>query len=156
MNAHINLDLGIAAARTCPGPALAGLRSDFREINDILSEMLDDVQAGLSAISPWLGLLDHVGGTVDELLARLGLAGAREGAWGTACRLAHLDPDEQAAVVDHVDAAAATLACLLLRPGPLLTCAALVVRLAERRPVPAVIDVLSAEHRGGPAPHDES
>jgi hypothetical protein len=29
MNAHINLDLGVAAAEVAPGPAIAGLRGDF-------------------------------------------------------------------------------------------------------------------------------
>ena len=32
INAHINLDLGIATARTCPGSELAPLENDFKEI----------------------------------------------------------------------------------------------------------------------------
>lgn len=40
MNAHINLDLGIAAAYTCPGPLLCELRPDYDVINDILAEQL--------------------------------------------------------------------------------------------------------------------
>ena len=43
INAHINLDLGIAAAQTSPGTQLAGLRRDFDAINNILWAMLDDV-----------------------------------------------------------------------------------------------------------------
>ncbi len=35
MNAHINLDLGIAAAQTCPGDQLPQLKPDFDEINNV-------------------------------------------------------------------------------------------------------------------------
>ncbi len=37
MNAHINLDLGIAAARAVPSAALPSLREDFNRINVILA-----------------------------------------------------------------------------------------------------------------------
>src|SRR6187549_599282 len=40
MNAHINLDLGIAAATVAPGASLAALRHDFNEINDILQGLM--------------------------------------------------------------------------------------------------------------------
>jgi glucose/arabinose dehydrogenase len=41
INAHINLDLGAAAAQTCPGENLPALKRDFEEINAILSDLLD-------------------------------------------------------------------------------------------------------------------
>src|SRR5690606_9901383 len=50
MNAHINLDLGIAAAETAPGAALPGLERDFHEITTLLGEMLDDVQDRIGRI----------------------------------------------------------------------------------------------------------
>src|SRR6185503_17794712 len=36
MNAHIGLDLGIAAATVCPGNAIQTLHNDFNKINTIL------------------------------------------------------------------------------------------------------------------------
>ena len=36
MNAHINLDLGIAAAEVCPGDKIESLRGDFFKINIVL------------------------------------------------------------------------------------------------------------------------
>src|SRR5258708_3734549 len=36
INAHINFDLGIAAAETCPGEAIASLHGDFDKINQLL------------------------------------------------------------------------------------------------------------------------
>src|SRR5215204_4840384 len=52
INAHINLDLGVAAAQISPGGQLAGLRRDFDSINDILGAMLDDLEDCLWLVSP--------------------------------------------------------------------------------------------------------
>jgi hypothetical protein len=43
MNAHINLDLGIAAAQVAPGPALPALHTDFLCINAILASVVATV-----------------------------------------------------------------------------------------------------------------
>ncbi len=143
MNAHINLDLGIAAARVSPGTNLPGLEHDFRAINNVLIEMIDGVQARLSTVSPWLGVLDLVGGGTDELIAAAGLKGARAMAWRTARRLAPLSRAAQQPVIDRADAQVTRLGRRLLRPGPLLTTAAFVVRCGEDHTVGAVIDALS-------------
>ena len=143
MNAHINLDLGIAAARVSPGPELARLERDFRTINDVLIEMLDGVQRRLSAVSPWLGVLDVIGGGTDELVAAAGLKGARHIAWRTARRLAPLDRDAQQPVIARADERVARIGRQILQPGPVLTTAAFVTRCAEDHTVDAVIDVLS-------------
>lgn len=147
MNAHINLDLGIAAARVSPGGALADLEHDFRVINEVLIEMLDDVQDCLSAVSPWLGVLDLVGGGTDELVACAGLKGTRARAWRIAERLAPLGASAQQPLIDQTDERVARLGRHLLQPGPLLTTAAFVVRCAEDHTVDAVIDALSRPMR---------
>lgn len=146
MHAHIDLDLGIAAAETAPGAALPALERDFREINALLVEMLGDVQDRLSRVSPWLGLLDRVAGGRDEALARLGLRGTRSGAWLSARRLAALqDADARTLAIDDCDRAATTLGRGILRPpGRLLPAVLRVVRWGERRSPAEVIDVLAA------------
>ncbi|MET7783484.1 DUF5995 family protein [Streptomyces sp. NPDC005388] len=62
VNAHINLDLAIAAARTSPGKAIHALRHDFLLINDILGRVVLEVQDSVGALS----LLDQVGARTDE------------------------------------------------------------------------------------------
>lgn len=81
VNAHISLDLAISAWETAPGAELAGLERDFFEINRLLAEMVDEVQAELNAVSPWLSALDRWGGPLDERLAASFLARARRAAW---------------------------------------------------------------------------
>lgn len=143
MNAHIHLDLGIAAAQTCPGDAIGGLQRDFNRINAILLGMLDDVQHRLNGVSPWFGLLDRAGGLSDEMVARFSLKTARLSAWMAANRLARLAPDEHPAVVTHLDHRASSLARLMLRPGPLLGLTFRLIRMAERRRPAEIIDALA-------------
>ncbi|HRI10444.1 MAG TPA: DUF5995 family protein [Nannocystaceae bacterium] len=65
MNAHINLDLGVAAAEVAPGEALAGLRADFDRVNDILAGITGRVEVALGQTSPVFGLLDRLAGAHD-------------------------------------------------------------------------------------------
>ena len=93
INAHINLDLGIAAAQTSPGTQLASLRRDFDSINNILWTMLDDVQDKLTLVSPLMSWLDSAGGRSDEVVMNFSIKRAREAAWRVAERLAPLGPE---------------------------------------------------------------
>lgn len=81
MNAHINLDLGIAAAQTVSANELMALKPDFDRINELLSRMIDDVQKELAEIWPMMGLLDKLAGRLDEKLASEGMEFARNQAW---------------------------------------------------------------------------
>src|SRR5258707_3780508 len=44
MNAHISLDLGIAAATVCPGDTIQSLHNDFNKINEVLSGLVNTVK----------------------------------------------------------------------------------------------------------------
>ncbi|MDX1546136.1 MAG: DUF5995 family protein [Rhodothermales bacterium] len=146
MNAHIDLDLGIAAAEVAPGAALPALEHDFNVINQILVEMLDDVQDRIARVSPWMAVLDRLAGSRDEALARLGLRGTRRGAWLAARHLAMLaDPHARDRAIEDLDRAV-TLAgqAILKPPGRILRGALWLVRRAERRQPSDVIDALLA------------
>ncbi len=81
MNAHINLDLGIAAAIVAPGAELAALEGDFKTINAVLSRLVDGFTADVAEVSPWIGLLDRIGGRADNALINfsIGSPGSRRG-----------------------------------------------------------------------------
>src|SRR6185503_8364838 len=66
INAHINLDLGVAAAQVAPGAALPGLRADFDRINQILAVLTDEVKLVLEQFSPLLHLVDGIGDEFDD------------------------------------------------------------------------------------------
>lgn len=85
MNAHINLDLGIAAATVAPTPEeLQSLKPDFMTINDILGRLLGVVELELSQICPRFAhaqRLTFFAPHLEERLFGFGMGAARDLAW---------------------------------------------------------------------------
>jgi hypothetical protein len=142
INAHINLDLGIAAAQTALGTELPGLRRDFDRVNEILAALLSDVEHDIAEVSPWIGLLDRMGGRHDEEIMRFSIEVARTEAWRFASELAPLAGAHWPAPIGARDARVAHLARSILRPG-VLSAGLMVIRVRESNDVPRVIQVLS-------------
>ena len=142
MNAHINLDLAIAAVQTAPGDQLPGLKRDFELINALLDEMIDDVQERIDQISPWMRIIDHVGGRTEEEICAFAIGEARDLAWRAAQHLAVVSPEEFEREVAEHDAIVAALGKLIHSPGPLLRLGLWAVRVRETRPVDEVIAAL--------------
>jgi hypothetical protein len=141
INAHVNLDLGISAAATAPGRAIFELRRDFDRVNEILASLIADVERDLSQVSPWIGLLDRVGGRHDEEVIRFSIEVARTEAWRFAVELAPLARDQWAGPIRARDVRVAHVARAILKPG-WLTAALLVIRARESNDVRHNIEVL--------------
>jgi hypothetical protein len=139
VNAHINLDLAVAAADTCPGDAIHGLRHDFLLINDILSRVLLEVQNAVGDVSPYLWLLDQFGGRADERILDFSIRRSRQEAWQNAVLLAGQSSAERAETIDRLDVRATLLARLVARPCGLLRPAVELISATESDDVPAVI-----------------
>jgi hypothetical protein len=142
INAHINLDLGIAAARCAPGPELDDLRGDYVRINAILATMIAAIQDDLRRISPWMGLLDRIGARTQTELVRFSIITARAGAWRFAQQLAITAEDGWEAAIADRDRRVADVGRRVLRPGPWMSSGLVLVRLRERGDVRANLDVL--------------
>jgi hypothetical protein len=84
MNAHINLDLGVAAADVMKGKPILELEYDFNKVNVILASLVDEMQSGLGKVSSLMFLLDWVGGRTDEKIIDFSMQKAREQSWKTA------------------------------------------------------------------------
>jgi hypothetical protein len=143
INAHINLDLGIAAAETAPGPALPGLRVDFDRVNEILALLIDQVQREIDDVSPAIAMLNWLGGRHDEEVLRFSIEVARAEAWRFATELAPLDRTAWGGPIGAKDARTAALARMIRDPGPLLCGGLLVIRAAESNDVRRVIRSLA-------------
>lgn len=148
MNAHINLDLGIAAATTAPGAALPRLRRDFDRINEILAQLVAGIEDDVAEVSPWIGLLGTIGGRHDDEIVRFSIEVARTEAWRFAVELAPLDPHDWAAAISARDARVARVGRRILHPG-LLGAGLAVIRARESNDVPRVIRVLTGVHVPG-------
>lgn len=142
MNAHIDLDLGIAAAETAPGAALKGLRNDFFKINEILASLVNGVQDELARVWPGMKLIDRIAGKTDEGLANFGMKITRGRAWQVAETLAPLTPEARAAVIEKLDTEVTNVGGVLLFQGYFLSLVMLLIRLSERRSVRKIIEIL--------------
>lgn len=140
INAHINLDLGIAASETMLEKDLAGIQGDFNKINGVLRELVDGVKTNISTVSPIFGWLIPLAKGRDEMLLNFSIQLARDGAWKYA-REYHADPDKVFQIRDR-DANIAKLAQKLISPGKLLAFIVEIVAFAEWKSVSRIMDQL--------------
>lgn len=144
MNAHINFDLGIAAAETCPGDQLPGLRHDFDEINAILAGLVGAVQSDVDKLSPWIRFLGHIDPKASTAIVNFSMDKARTCAWGVAERLAPLGQAEWQPHLDRLDLAITALAQLVRTPiGVRPRIWLWIIRLRENNDVAHVVEVLN-------------
>jgi len=143
INAHINLDLGVAAADV-GGNELDAVRADFDAVNDVLGDLVEGCQAALGSVSPWLDLVDRIGGEDDETLIRFSLVRARRQAWSVAVRLNQLSDAQRGPVIDAIDSSAVRIARVVEHPGVFASAVLLAVRARERTAPADVMRVLAA------------
>ncbi|NIV03062.1 MAG: hypothetical protein GWN59_00020, partial [Calditrichae bacterium] len=103
MNAHIELDLGIAASETVSREELPALKRDFLTINEILASLVNQLQRELARIWPFLKLLDRLAGNIDESLANFGMKMSRGRAWDVAVELSALPHPERQLKISELD-----------------------------------------------------
>lgn len=142
MNAHINLDLGIAGARTSPGEAIKGLKNDFNKINEILAALVNEVERELAQIWPMLRLLDRIAGRTEEALINFSMTKARDHAWKVAEDLAPLEEADQVSKIDDLDREVVKPGRKVRNPGLIVGSVTRAIRLGERGTIPQMIDIL--------------
>ena len=143
MNAHINLDLGVAAAETCPGAKIDGLKDDFDKINEVLAKLVGEVEQELTEIWPKLKYILNLTGKVDTFLINFSMETARDGAWKFAKKLAAADSEADFdKMIQERDGKVAVIAELVTPPGILLPTIFGLIRLGERGTIAQRIEIL--------------
>ncbi len=132
MNAHINLDLGIAAAEISKKSNINSLENDFNKINQILSSLVKEVQNDLSAIWPILAKILRKTGKADDFIVDFSMKLARDGAWKFALSLAETSEDEIEIAIKERDKKIAKKVDLILKPGVLIKLFLRIIRLGEK------------------------
>ncbi|MFW5708410.1 MAG: DUF5995 family protein [Bacteroidota bacterium] len=140
INAHINLDLGIAASETMKGGSLLPLKNDFDKINRILISLVDEVKANIGKVSPILKWLIALARNKDEILLSFSIFAARDGAWKFALEHHH-HPDPPASIRER-DLKIARMAHSLAHPGRWLSFLTLLIRWGEYKPVARNIQII--------------
>jgi hypothetical protein len=140
INAHINLDLGVAASETMAGKDLYGIKKDFDSINAILESLVDGVKANIGKVSPVFWWLIGFTRGRDELLLNFSIQIARDGAWNFAGEVHH-SSDRDRLILER-DANIARLARRLTNPGKWLGFLLKLIRYGEFKSPDAIMQRL--------------
>ncbi len=132
MNAHINLDLGIAAAEVSKGENIEDLKNDFDTINTILSDLVMEVENDLAKIWPTLKKILKWTRGVDNFLVDFSMELARDGAWKFAVELSNTPEDKINASIAERDVKVAKKGKVITNPGKIVGIILGIVRLGER------------------------
>lgn len=143
MNAHINLDLGIACATVAPGAEIVELEPDFTQINNVLAGLVQAVQDRSNRVSPLYRFVDDVGGDADRAIVNFSIDRAREEAWRFATALSSMDQSAAARRIVDQDLAVSRLGMRVLRPGRIAATGLRAVRLTEKWHPSEIIENLS-------------
>lgn len=144
INAHINLDLGIAAAQIAPGANINALKNDFAKINNVITSLVNRVQDKLSKICWPMKLIDKIGKDKDEQLANFSIYFAREAAWKVATDLAQLKPEEHPKYIANLDNKTAFLAKKIINPGVISNAVLKPVKWFEPSDAGKIIQILKS------------
>jgi hypothetical protein len=81
INAHINLDLGIAAVQSLNDAPLPNIQKDFAAINTIIASLTYEVMNEITRVSPLLSLMGLHATNYNSIIIQFSIANARDGAW---------------------------------------------------------------------------
>ena len=144
VNAHIDLDLGIAVEQVAPGPALPTIKTDFDMVNTVLASQVNGVVDEIDELSPVLSdIYDVLKGDEIDLIGDALLI-FRDGAWRFATLLA-CEPDfAHPPTIMIKDLEVAKFGTLIFYPPPLIASMIAVIASKESRDVVHNIEVLDA------------
>ncbi|MFW6289531.1 MAG: DUF5995 family protein [Mariniphaga sp.] len=146
MNAHINLDLGLAVAETATKDNIHLLKNDFIRINEILSSLVSEVQHNLTSIWPMLKKILNVTGKADDFLVDFSMKIARNGAWDFANHMTLFRKTNWKEIIDSRDLRVSEKTRLITNPGKWIQFLLWIIRLGERGSVKEKINQLKAYH----------
>jgi hypothetical protein len=141
INAHINLDLGIAAAETMSGKSVEDINTDFNSINALLGDMIDSFQGRLNTTSPFFKWIDKLAGNKEEMLMGFSINIAREGAWKFTKEY-HATEDKEALLSERDGKIAKIGELVKFTKSKLVSFVVKIVRLLEKKDVNTIMDIL--------------
>jgi len=144
MNAHINLDLGVAVvevARNLNQP-LTEVHNDFNSINTILSALTYEVISELNRISPLLSLAG-LHAQNNSTLIQFALSNARDGAWCFAEDLFTRNGDAYPKQIASRDSDINKLGLGIVNPVGMLRITVWIIHLFEKRDPSKITEILS-------------
>ena len=135
INAHINLDLGIAAAKVSTPETIGQLYNDFNKVNDVIGTLFGAVQASLSKIAFPMYFIKNINPEKTGAVLNFSIAKARQTAWGNALLLSEIGEAGEKQVIETTDKIVYTVARGIQTPGGLMNTLLSWIRWTESKDI---------------------
>ena len=132
MNAHISLDLGIAAAKAASDHPLEDLHADFNKINNILAALVNQVEQDLIQIWPTWHKIIKMANNSDKLIVNFSMQLARDGAWKFANLIFNKSDTDLKTLIQERDQKVANISNIIINPGFIAKIILFFIRIGER------------------------
>src|SRR5690606_25056180 len=143
INAHINLDLGVAAAGISTPETIAALHPDFQRINDTIGIEYNSLQSKLSRISWLMIFIAQLDTEKTDALINFSISKARDTAWANAQILCHASPVIYTQAMDTTDNLVGTIAQRIHAPGKVAGFLFKWIRKAEQKDIANNLRILN-------------
>jgi hypothetical protein len=117
INAHINLDLGIAAARISTPETIGSLYDDFIRVNHVIGTLFADVQASLAKIAFPMYFIRKINPEKTNAVLNFSISKARETAWANALLICEIGKEGEQRVIETTDRLVSAVAKRIQDPG---------------------------------------
>lgn len=117
MNAHINLDLGIAAAAISNPQNINSLHNDFQKINLVITAIYKNMLPRLKKVSWPIVMLGDINPSLTNNVINFSIEKARNQAWANALLLCEAGDNYNKPIIDATDNIIAQVAYAIQNPS---------------------------------------
>ena len=143
INAHINLDLGIAAAKISTPETIGQLANDFNKVNEVIGTLFGEVQTSLAKVAFPMYFIKKINPKKTGAILNFSISKARETAWANALLLSEIGEAGEQQVVDSTDKIVFGVAQGIKSPGKFAGLLLRWIRWTESKDVVHNIDCLN-------------
>lgn len=142
INAHINLDLGIAASEISSKSDIQNLEKDFKQINTIISALIDDTKLRLSNIWLPFRIFTNLLDSESDGIVNFSIKVARTFSWENAKQLTFIEPVKKPNLIIGIDKNVELLGKKIVSPSTFTKNILWIMRLGESGSVAEKIKIL--------------
>jgi hypothetical protein len=145
MNAHINLDLGIAAAVISSPANINDLHSDFQKVNQVIATAYSNVLPRLKSITAAIMMLGDINPSFTNTVINFSIEKARNQAWNNALLMCEAGNDHATTIINTTDQIIAKVAYGIIHPGCPTSAAIKWIKLFESNDITKNLRLFNAQ-----------
>lgn len=145
INAHINLDLGIAAAAISDRENIAALQADFMKVNQTIGSLFAEVQDSLSQIAFPMHFVKTIDPEQMSAVLDFSIGKARDMAWSNALLLTEAGATALPLLISTTDSLVTKVAERIVHPGGIMRMLLAWIRWSESEDIAENIRFLAKD-----------